>query len=57
MFHFGPKKKKKIPVAQKNNTKYQKNQPVTKKRNWLAWSRLRQKSGHFLPDEADFCRP
>jgi hypothetical protein len=24
MFHFGPKKKKKIPVAQKNNTKYQK---------------------------------
>jgi hypothetical protein len=25
--------------------------------NWLAWSRLRQKSGHFLPDEADFCRP
>ena len=57
MFHFGPKKKKKIPVAQKNNTKYQKNQPVTKKRNWLAWSRLRQKIDHFLPDEADFCRP
>jgi hypothetical protein len=25
--------------------------------NWLAWSRLRRKSGHFLPDEADFCRP
>ncbi len=24
------------------------------KRNWLAWSRLRQKRGHFLPDEADF---
>jgi hypothetical protein len=22
--------------------------------NWLAWSRLRQKSDHFLPDEADF---
>ena len=22
--------------------------------NWLAWSRLRQKSGHFLPEEADF---
>ncbi len=20
------------------------------------WSRLRQKSTHFLPDEADFCR-
>jgi hypothetical protein len=20
--------------------------------NWLAWSRLRRKSGHFLPDEA-----
>jgi len=27
------------------------------RRNWLAWSRLRQKSGYFLPDEADFCRP
>jgi hypothetical protein len=24
--------------------------------NWLAWSRLRQKSGYFLPYEADFFR-
>jgi hypothetical protein len=22
--------------------------------NWFAWPRLRQKSRHFLPDEADF---
>jgi transposase len=28
-----------------------------RKGNWLAWSRLRQKSRHFLSDEADFCRP
>ena len=28
-----------------------------KKSNCLAWSRLRQKSGYFLADEADFCRP
>jgi hypothetical protein len=31
--------------------------PAKNSGNWLAWSRLRQKSGHFLSDEANFCRP
>ena len=33
------------------------NESIISNRNWFAWSHLRQKSGHFLPDEADFCRP